>query len=381
VEDRASSREVADRSSDGSVLRYLLRTFRAPEAEELTDGQLLERFVSGQDPAAFDTLMQRHAPLVWGVCRRVVHDPHDAEDAFQAAFMVLVRKAGSLERRDSLASWLYGVAYRIALGANSNAARRRIREQKAAAMLPTQQIDDASWDDLRPVLDAELNRLPEKYRAPLVLCYLEGKTNEQAAKALGWPAGSMSKRLDRGRELLRDRLASRGVALSAAALAMLMAQHAATAAVPAVLTELTGTMAQAMVASGSTLAGAASTQVVSLAEGALQAMFITKLKIAAASLAACVMLAGSGLLAQQVLAPQAEPPVPDAAPPTAAAPQITPEQMAKLQQLIKPGPADARWMQVSWMPSTNIWAARKKAADLGKPLFLWYMAGEPLGPC
>jgi RNA polymerase sigma factor (sigma-70 family) len=190
---------------------------------DLTDGQLLERFVRDHEGAAFAALVHRHGAMVLGVCRRVLRQPQDAEDAFQATFLILVQKAGSLEQPELLANWLYGVAYRTAQQARVRAARRSHHEKEAAAMTATQSEPNTAWPELREILDRELFQLPEKYRAPLVLCYLEGKTNEEAARLLGWPIGSMSARLARGRELLRDRLSGR--------------QHAGAALPPGVLDE------------------------------------------------------------------------------------------------------------------------------------------------
>jgi RNA polymerase sigma-70 factor (ECF subfamily) len=147
--------------------------------------------------------------MVLGVCRRVLDNAHDAEDAFQATFLVLVRRAGSISRRDLLANWLYGVAYRTARKARTSIRRRRRREKLAAGVLRVEPSGAAAWRDLGALLDEELLCLPHKYRAPLVLCYLEGKTSEEAARQLGWPPGSMSARLARGRELLRERLENR----------------------------------------------------------------------------------------------------------------------------------------------------------------------------
>jgi RNA polymerase sigma factor (sigma-70 family) len=180
--------------------------------EDLTDTQLLKRFARQKDEAAFAALVRRHGPMVLAVCRRVLHDAHDAEDAFQATFLVLVRKARFIARPELLANWLYGVAYRVAVKARANANRRSAHERRAGAMTSVGSAPERIGSELRAVLDAELSHLPEKYRAPLVLCYLEGKTNEQAARLLGWPTGSISGRLARARELLRERLVSRGLA-------------------------------------------------------------------------------------------------------------------------------------------------------------------------
>jgi RNA polymerase sigma factor (sigma-70 family) len=184
----------------------------APGVEDPTDGQLLERFVSRRDESAFAALVRRHGRMVLGVCRRVLGDAHHAEDASQAAFLVLVRKAASLGRPPSLANWLYAVAYRTALKARANAARRWACERQAVPLPPTAPPDEVVRREARAALDEELSRLPECYRAPLVLCYLEGRTNEDAARALGWPTGSISYWLARGRAILRERLTRRGLA-------------------------------------------------------------------------------------------------------------------------------------------------------------------------
>jgi RNA polymerase sigma-70 factor (ECF subfamily) len=219
-------------------------------AEDATDRELLERFVSRRDQAAFAALVQRHGPLVLGVCRRVLRDAWEAEDVLQATFLVLARKAALVPWEDSLRRWLSAVAYRLALHARGSAARRSSRERPATALRPAGRRAEGDGHDpgpggewnglpdqchpqedplaevarreLRRVLDDELGRLPEKYRAPVVLCYLQGKTNEEAAGELGWPAGSMSRRLARARALLRERLTRRGFALSTAVLALVL---------------------------------------------------------------------------------------------------------------------------------------------------------------
>jgi RNA polymerase sigma-70 factor (ECF subfamily) len=206
---------------------------------EPTDRQLLERFARWQDPAAFATLIRRHGPLVLGVCRRVLDHEQDAEDAFQATFLVLVRKGGTIDRPELLGNWLYGVAVRTAQKARVRLARRRHHERQVEPMSSsTDPQADLHWQELRTLLDEALQQLPAKYRAPLVLCYLEGMTNEEAARRLGWPAGSISYRLARGRELLRDRLRQRRQAMPGMTLVALLAQHA-TPDVPPRLVEAT----------------------------------------------------------------------------------------------------------------------------------------------
>jgi RNA polymerase sigma factor (sigma-70 family) len=194
------------------------------------DSQLLLRFAQQQEQAAFAVLVQRHGAMVLSVCRRMLYDRHEAEDVFQAAFLVLARKAAALPWEDSVGNWLYTVAYRLARHARAAGARRQshekpwssvpgvpLGEEDEAARQPAADANpllDVARRELRRIVDDELHRLPEKYRAPVVLCYLEGKTNEEAARELGWPTGSISRRLARARELLRQRLDRHGLALS-----------------------------------------------------------------------------------------------------------------------------------------------------------------------
>jgi RNA polymerase sigma factor (sigma-70 family) len=179
-----------------------------------SDRELLDRFHRQRDQAAFEVILRRHGPMVLGVCRRILPQAHDAEDAFQATFLVLVRKAGVLRDPGLLANWLYGVAYRVARKARARLARRSEYERQAASMPAADVPLDLAWREMRSLLDEELQALPAKYQAPLVLCYLEGLSNEEAARRLGWPSGSISYRLAKGRELLRQRLARRDRALS-----------------------------------------------------------------------------------------------------------------------------------------------------------------------
>jgi RNA polymerase sigma factor (sigma-70 family) len=204
-------------------------TSKLREAGALPDEQLLDRFLSGsgeQAEDAFRAIVVRHGPMVLGVCRHVLIHQQDAEDAFQAAFLVLARKAASIHDRRVLGRWLYEVAYRIALRAKSGAMRRRANERQGAEMLVTAPETDAGWSELRPVLHEEINRLPDKYRSPVVLCYLEGKTNEEVAQLLKWPVGTVKGRLSRAREMLRSRLSRRGLALSAAFLLTALSHNA-----------------------------------------------------------------------------------------------------------------------------------------------------------
>jgi len=209
---------------------------------ETSDSELLERFSARRDEAAFRALVNRHGPMVQGVCRRILGNAHAAEDVFQAVFLVLIKKSATIRRPELLANWLYGVAFRIARKARIKAIRQEARERWAEKMPTREQLLDLEWDELKQVLDEEMNQLPDKYRAPLVLCYFQGQTNAQAAAQLGWPTGSMSERLSRARELLRKRLNRRGLSLSAVLLATLLSQKAASGAVaPALVTTTVAT--------------------------------------------------------------------------------------------------------------------------------------------
>jgi RNA polymerase sigma factor (sigma-70 family) len=279
------------------VLRYLRRVTAAHPAGEPTDESLLDRFVGRGEEDAFAALVRRHGPMVLGVCRRLLRDPHDAEDAFQATFLVLVRRARSLGRGVLLGPWLYGVAYRTALHARGERARRRARERQAEVTAMARPAADAAWRDLRPVLDEEVQRLPEKYRAPFVLCYLEGKTYDEAAALLGCPKGTVATRLARARQRLQTRLLGRGLALSAAALAVAVADEAS-AAVPAALVGAT-VEAAVLTAAGK----AATVRAAALAEGVVKAMTLSKLSLAVGLLClAGLLAAGTGALTYRALA-------------------------------------------------------------------------------
>lgn len=250
------------------VLGYLRR--QAMPAAEDADDSLLTRFVGARDASAFESLLHRHGPMVLGVCRRLLRDPHLAEDAFQATFLVLLRKADGLTVHGSLAGWLYTVARRTALRARAQAGCTRSSSEEAA--MPESPVSDAERQELRALLEAELERMPEKYRSPLVLCYFEGKTHEEAARQLGWPRGSMAKRLERGQELLRARIARHGLAITAAALATLLAEDA-TAAVPSALAAATQTAAASDGSAGCSTTGTL------LAAGVLKEMLRAQWKL------------------------------------------------------------------------------------------------------
>jgi RNA polymerase sigma factor (sigma-70 family) len=263
---------------------------------ELTDGQLLGLYVDQHDEAAFAVLVRRHAGMVWGVCRRVLGDHHEVEDAFQATFLVLVRKAGSVKPRDLAGNWLYGVAYHIALKARALAGRRRVRERQVAAMPESSAVQHDHWHDLQPLLDQELSKLSDKYRTAVVLCDLEGKSYREAAQQLGCPEGTLAAWLSRARTLLAGRLSRRGVTLSAVALGAALAQSAALAAPPAVVSK-TIKAASLFAAGHGAAQGVISAQAVQLTEGMVRTMFLKRLSRWALMLVGvAVLLAGAGYL-------------------------------------------------------------------------------------
>jgi RNA polymerase sigma factor (sigma-70 family) len=240
----------------------------------LADDQLLDRFLGPDESAAetaFQALVRRHGPMVMGVCRHILDQVHDAEDAFQATFLVLARKAGTIHDRRVLGRWLYEVAYRIAIRSRTHAARRRAHERQGAEMAAAEPRleEDPGWTELRPVLHEEVNRLPEKYRTAVVLCYFEGRTNEEAAELLQWPVGTVKGRLSRAREMLRTRLNRRGLGLSSAFLAMSLARNETFAEmVSSRLVDVTAQNAMLATRLGGIGSGAISDRVVALANDA-----------------------------------------------------------------------------------------------------------------
>ncbi len=286
-------------SNTTGVVGQLRRAVLRRDGAGLTDGQLLGSFIEQRDEDAFAALVHRHGPMVWGVCRRLLH-PHDAEDAFQASFLVLVRKAASVVPREMVANWLYGVAYQTALQARRTTARRRGREQQVKAMPEPAVTDPDPWRDLHGLLDEELSRLPDKYRAVLVLCELQGKTRKEVAGQLGVPEGTVAGRLARAKAMLAKRLARRGVTVPAAALAAVLAEDAASAGVPTSVVSSTVNAASGLAAA----TGAVSPTVAALTERVLKAMLMSKLKLGVAVLAVVAVLGVAGVRAMQ-----AEPPV------------------------------------------------------------------------
>jgi RNA polymerase sigma factor (sigma-70 family) len=259
------------------------------------DAEMLERFVAHGDERAFEALVRRHGPMVLGVCRRVLRNEADAEDAFQATFVILVRKAHSVVPRSGVGNWLYGVAHKTALKARAMSSRRRARERQAGEAA-TRNAADGTWAPLLGALDDELSALPEKYRTAIVLCDLEGLSYRGAAARVGCPQGTLSGRLTRGRALLARRLARRGLTVPAAALAALLAREASASLPPPLL-------AATLRAALPLKAIAMSAQVALLAEGTLKMMLLSKLKsMAVGSLLVVIVVAAGWAFAARVSA-------------------------------------------------------------------------------
>jgi RNA polymerase sigma factor (sigma-70 family) len=259
-------------------------------AGSLTDSQLLARFVSRRDEAAFELLLRRHSALVWGVCRRILGNAQDADDAFQATFLVLLRRARSLDRSGPLSGWLHGVACRVAVRARKNAAHRTVHERAAAQQNSGEGYHDRAAEryELSQFLDVEMDRLPQAYRTPLILCYLEGLTHEQAAQQLGWPLGTLKSRLRRAQEKVRDRLIRRGLG-SRAPLPALPAMMAP----PALVVDTAN--AAFHFASGAASTGHVSAEALALTNGVLKAMASARIKsVAVLLLAATLFFGGLG---------------------------------------------------------------------------------------
>jgi RNA polymerase sigma factor (sigma-70 family) len=273
----------------------------------LSDAQLLEQFARQRDLQAFEVLFRRHAPLVWKVCRRLLGCHHSAEDAFQATFLVLARRADSIRKPSSLACWLHGVAYRIARRGRADAGPVPVREERFPSAATTDPAQQAAWRELGWIIAEEVSSLAEKYRAPILLCYWQGMTIEEAARHLGWPAGTVKTRLAKARQLLHDRLVGRGVTLSVGAAVALVATTPVEAAVPAM--QLTATITAASRFAAGLMPSTTSTAATVLAESVLKRMVAAKLKALTALVLAVAAVSGTGVLAYQALlaeAPQAQ---------------------------------------------------------------------------
>ena len=277
-----------------TILRHL-HLSAAPAEGGPTDAELLRQFVARQDQDAFAALVRRHGPMVWRVCRAVLGHEQEAEDAFQAAFLVLARKAASLRNGQALAGWLHSVAVHVARRARRGAARRRAREERARGLPRPAAVAEAAWRDLQTALDEEVQRLPEQLRVAFVLCFLEGRAQADVARELGCRPGTVSARLCRARQLLLGRLSRRGVSLSAGLTAVVLSRSAARAALPRPLTATTVRAALACAAAHGDLAGVTSTDIAALVREGVPTMVSTKLKVVAAlTLFAGLLAAGAG---------------------------------------------------------------------------------------
>ena len=274
------------------VIRHLRRAALAPDGAGLTDGELLELYATRRDAAAFEALVRRHGAMVLRVCRRVLRNEADAEDAFQATFLVLVRKAASIRCPNTVSNWLYGVAYNTALKAKAMNHKRQAKERESATV-PKAEARGEVWREVQALLDAELSGLPDKYRIPIVLCDLEGKTIKEAARHLGWPQGTVATRLTRGRAQLAKRLTRHGITLSWGVIAAALPQGEASAGVPGTLIHSTTKAASLIAAAGPAAAsGVVSTSVTALTERMVRSMSLTGLKVVAPLVLAVALIGG-----------------------------------------------------------------------------------------
>lgn len=280
------------------VVQRLRQVLLQQDGAGLTDGQLLGCFIEQRDQAAAAALVRRHGPMVWGVCRRILGNHHDAEDAFQATFLVLLRRAAVIVPRERVGSWLYGVAYQTALKARANLTKRRSREKQLPVLPQIEGEPQRLGHDLHAVLDQELSRLPDIYRAAIVLCDLEGQTRIEAARQLGVPPGTLAARVTRGRALLAKRLARHGLPVSSALLATALAEQAASACLTDSMMSSTIKAVTSMAAGQAANAGVISAQAAALTEGMVKTMMLTKLKIATGIVLVLTISATGGLLYQ-----------------------------------------------------------------------------------
>jgi RNA polymerase sigma factor (sigma-70 family) len=329
-------------------LRQLARGIAAETWSDLSDRQLVEQYLARRDDSVFETILRRHGPMVYRVCWRVLQQPQDVEDAFQATFLLMAQRLRTLRKRDSLASWLHGVARRIALKARVRSAAQH-RHEVNARVPQKVVVEDTPWRDLSAVLDEELERMPEKWRLPLVLCYLEGQTQDEAAARAGWSKNTLRRRLEEARDALGRRLKRRGVLLSGALASVLVSECATSGAASAALVNATVEAASSYAAGQMGLAGLVPANVATLVEGAITPMTATNLKTLMVVSVCAIALSGLGVGLFGRHVPAAEPRQEKSEPPTSTAKKppakveskgegITPPATAKESRLKPPNP-------------------------------------------
>jgi RNA polymerase sigma factor (sigma-70 family) len=270
------------------VVEHFRRESLIPEHSCLNDEDLLEAFLARREEAAFEALVRRHGPMILGVCRRILHDRHSAEDAFQATFMVFIQKASSISKREQLANWLYGVALRTSLQARNKAARRQIKERGVVDVAHKQIAADEAMQEMLPLLDQELSQLRDKYRLPIILCDLQGNSRKEASQKFSLPEGTLSTRLARARVMLAKKLARHGILLSGGAVALALSQNMVSASVPHGL--VVSTVKTGLLFAAGKTTGILSGSVAALTEKVVKTMLLTKLKNAMTVLVVVVVL-------------------------------------------------------------------------------------------
>jgi RNA polymerase sigma factor (sigma-70 family) len=291
-----------------TVIKHLRRAALLQDGAGQPDGQLLGWFIRDRDEAAFEALVRRHGPMVMSVCRRLLRNQHDAEDAFQATFLVLACKAASIVPPEKVPNWLHGVAYHTALKAQALRAKRSGREKQLPVMPDKEEVQQKDiWQQLLPLLDRELGRLPDKYRLPIILCDLEGRPIKETARQLGWPQGTLAGRLARGRKMLAKRLTRHGLMLAGGVLAAVLSENAASAYAPAFLVRSTVEAASFHAAGQGAVTGLISVNVAVLTKGVVITMLLNKLKTATMVLVVLAMVAFGGSWAVTHATAQAQP--------------------------------------------------------------------------
>jgi RNA polymerase sigma factor (sigma-70 family) len=343
-----------------SLLRYLDALAERRSTEGLADGELLRRFATRGDESSFAALVRRHGPFVLQVCRRLLADPHTAEDVFQATFLVLARRANFLRKPEAVGSFLYGVAYRLARRARVESARRRLHERRHLTPPPADPLAEVSGRELFAVLEDELNALPWKYRLPLELCCMQGRTRDEAARQAGWSLRTLQRRLEQGRSLLRNRLTRRGLAFTGLLPGTLLAPPAAEALPTTVLTH-TVRAAVAFTSRSAGVVGLPSERAAALAGGMLRVMYVTRLKVASSLLLALtILITGMYTLAPSSAGQPVETRVetrseaPAAQPKADSKPPTRPVVDAEMERVIRTDDAIATGLQ---------WLVRQQARD------------------